>query len=433
MDEKEYKGLEDILQMGPMANKYALWRIKFNPFPRSGTSNINGSDSVNRALRPLDSEIFNGINQFIANALVPNQVEEDDQFISATIVGDYGSGKTQLLMYAKSKLNEIRDSQTFLKPYTIYIDNPGGSILEFIGTIISKIGEENTRKYVWNHIIQTIQARADIQELLKPYEPNSEVLFSEMKDSINPYSDANTISYKQFLDSFVRPLPLPKKRKFDELLSDIVQKILNEDTKDSTVAYYFYEFISSDFGINKTWEALTSGNLRQISGKEADVIRYIVKLLKREGYTHVFILVDEFEDLTTGRLSKAQLDNYIHNLRTLLDKHREWCLLFAMNPKALSRLVELSPPLADRITIRRLDINNLNIDETKRVIESYLNLAEFKDEFPFTEDALEYINETCDGNVRRILKATFVLFECAADHQKKVIDKDFVVENIPTF
>ena len=223
MDEKEYKGLEDILQMGPVANKYALWGIKFNPFPRSGTSNINGSDSVNRALRPLDSEIFNDINQFIANALVPNQVEEDDQFISATIVGDYGSGKTQLLMYAKSKLNEIRDSQTFLKPYTIYIDNPGGSILEFIGTIISKIGEENTRKYVWNHIIQTIQARADIQELLKPYEPNSEVLFSEMKDSINPYSDANTISYKQFLDSFVRPLPLSKKRKFDELLSDIVQ------------------------------------------------------------------------------------------------------------------------------------------------------------------------------------------------------------------
>lgn len=433
MDEKEYKGLEDILQMGPVANKYAMWGIKFNPFPRSGTSNINGSDSVNRALRPLDSEIFNGINQFIANALVPNQVEEDDQFISATIVGDYGSGKTQLLMYAKSKLNEIRDSQTFLKPYTIYIDNPGGSILEFIGTIISKIGEENTRKYVWNHIIRTIQERDDIKELLKPYEPNSDVLFSDMKDSINPYSDANTISYKQFLDSFVRPLPLPKKRKFDDLLSDIVQKILNEDTKDSTVAYYFYEFISSDFGINKTWEALTSGNLRQISGKEADVIKYIVKLLKREGYTHVFILVDEFEDLTTGRLSKAQLDNYIHNLRTLLDKHREWCLLFAMNPKALSRLIELSPPLADRITIRRLDINNLNIDETKRVIESYLNLADFRGEFPFTEDALEYINETCDGNVRRILKATFVLFECAADQKVKVMNKEFVVENIPTF
>ena len=166
--------------------------------------------------------------------------------------------------------------------------------------------------------------------------------------------------------------------------------------------------------------------------------RYLLSYLKEEInlYIYSYLQLNLFHSILFAdnhQLSKAQLDNYIHNLRTLLDKHREWCLLFAMNPKALSRLVELSPPLADRITIRRLDINNLNIDETKRVIESYLNLAEFKDEFPFTEDALEYINETCDGNVRRILKATFVLFECAADQKKKVIDKDFVVENIPTF
>lgn len=432
MNEK-LTGLESILGLLPEKNKYEQWGITFNPFPRSGTSNINGSDEVNRELCPLDNELYNGINQFIANALVPNKVEEDDQFISATIVGDYGSGKTQLLMYAKAKLNEIYNSQTYLKPYTIYIDNPGGSILEFMGTLIGKIGEENTRKYVWNHIIQVIQSSEEIQDKLKPYAPSTAVLFDEMKESINPYSDANTVSYKQFLDSFLRALPLAKKRSFDDLFSGIVQNILNEDTKDPTVAYYFYEFISSDFGINKTWEALTSGTLRQISGKEADVIRYIVKLLKREGYTHVFILVDEFEDLTAGRLSKVQLDNYIHNLRTLLDKHREWCLLFAMNPKALERLVLLSPPLADRITIRRLDINNLNKDEAHRVVESYLKLADFKQEFPFTEEALEYINATCDGNVRRVLKAVFVLFECAADAHVKVMDKEFVENNIPTF
>lgn len=433
MDKKEFKGIEDILQMDPVANKYNLWDITFNPFPRSGTSNINGGDDVNRKLKPLDNGILSGVNQFIANALVPNQVEEHDQFISATIVGDYGSGKTQLLMYAKSKLNEIRDSQTYLKPYTIYIDNPGGSILEFIGTLISKIGEENTRKYVWNHILNEIQNSIEFKEQLKPYEPNLSVLFPDIKNSINPYSDANTVSYKQFLDSFVRLLPPPKKRKFDDLLSDIVQRILNEDTHDSTVAHYFYEFVSSDFGINKTWEALTSGSLRQISGKEADVIKYMVKLLKREGYTHVFILVDEFEDLTSGRLSKTQLDNYIHNLRILLDKHREWCLLFAMNPKALSRLEELSPPLADRITIRRMIINNLNVEETKQVIVNYLGIAEFNGDFPFTQDALEFINETCDGNVRRILKATFVLFECASDQKVKIMDKAFVEKNIPIF
>lgn len=430
---EEFKGLEDILNLQPEENKYVHWGIEFNPFPRSGTSNINGSDQVNRALMPLDDNLLKEINQFIANAFVPNCVEEKDQFISATIVGDYGSGKTQLLMYAKSKLNEIRDGHKFLKPYTIYIDNPGVSILEFIGTLIGKIGEENIRKYVWNHIIGAIKSSEDIQNQLNPYKPNSAVLFDDIKNSMNPYSDANTTSYKQFIDSFVRPMTLQKKKQFDRLFGDIVLSILNNDTNDSTVAFYFYEFISSDFGINKTWEALTSGNLKQIIGKEADVIRYIVKLLKREGFTHVFILVDEFEDLTAGRLSKTQLDNYVHNLRTLLDKHREWCLLFAMNPLALDRLRSISPPLADRISVRRLEINSMNYEEVHRVIERYLSLANFKSEFPFTPEALEYVNSICEGNVRRVLKAAFALFESAARDSISILDKEYVENNMPSF
>ena len=429
----DLKGLEDILQIQPEENKYEQWGIKFNPFPRSGTSNINGSDQTNTLLGPLDSKTFNEVKQFVLNALVANEVDTHDQFISATIVGDYGSGKTQMLMYVKSLLNQIRDGETPYKPYTVYIDNPGGTILELIGTLIGKLGEENVRKYVWNHIIRSIIGDESIRTQLKPYEPSTAVLFDDMKDSLNPYSDANTTSYKKFLDSFVRSMPTQKKKKFDELFSGIVQKILMDDTKDSTVAYYFYEFISSDFGINKTWESLTSGNLRQISGKEAEVIRYIVKLLKREGFTHVFILVDEFEDLTAGRLTKAQLDNYVHNLRTLLDQHREWCLLFAMNPHALERLKLISPPLADRITVRVIELGNLNKDEIKTVIEKYLSLAKYKGGMPFTDEAIEYLGEACDGNPRRILKATFSLFESATNQHEEIIDKDFVENNMPTF
>ena len=427
-------GLEDILNQQPEENKYAQWGIEFNPFPRSGTSNINGSDAVNRELIPLDIHLLNGINLFLSNALVPNQVDKKDQFISATIVGDYGSGKTQLLMYAKSKLNQIRDSHKYLKPYTIYIDNPGGSILEFIGVLIRKIGEENIRKFVWNHIIDVIKNDDDIRTQLRPYEPSTAVLFDDLRDSLDPYADINTTSYKKFLDVFLKQLTPQRKRKFDDLFSDIVKQILNGDAKDTTVAYYFYEFISSDFGVNKTWEALTSGNLKQMSGKEADIIKYIVKLLKREGFTHVFILVDEFEDLTVGgRLSKSQLDNYVHNLRILLDQHREWCLLFAMNPLALERLRTISPPLADRISIRRLEISSLNYNEARNVIDRYLSLANFKCEFPFTDEALSYLNEVCEGNVRRVLKAAFVLFEAAADAEVKIMDKSFVEDNIPTF
>ena len=430
---EELKGLEGLLDLQPEENKYAQWGIEFNPFPRSGTSNINGSDEVNRQLKPLVNKTMNEITRYIINALQPNDIDPKDQFISATIVGDYGSGKTQMLMYAKSVLNGIRDSETRYKPYTIYIDNPGGSIQEFIGNVIGKIGEENVRKYVWNHIIETIKSDEGIREQLRSYEPNSVVLFNDMKDSLNPYADVNTTSYKQFLDVFIRNMNSHKKREFDDLLSNIVQSILNKDTDNSTVAYYFYEFISSDFGINKTWEALTSGKLKQMDGKEAEAIRYIVKLIKREGFTHVFILVDEFEDLTAGRLTKVQQDNYIHNLRILLDQHREWCLLFAINPHALERLQVLSPPLADRVLVRRIALDNLSNEEVKAVYGTYLSLAKYQGKLPFTDDAIDYIRESNDGNMRRVLKSAYALFEAAADKGIKELNKDFVENNMPTF
>lgn len=429
----ELKGLEGLIDLQPEENKYAQWGIEFNPFPRSGTSNINGSDEVNRKLKPLEEKTMNDIVRFISSALQPNNLAPKDQFISATIVGDYGSGKTQMLMFAKSVLNGIRDSESRFKPYTIYIDNPGGSIQEFIGNVIGKIGEENVRKYVWNHIIQTIQNSEEIRGQLRPYEPNSVVLFNEMADSLNPYADINTTSYKQFLDVFIRNMNPQKKRKFDDLFSNIVQTILNRDTDNTTVAYYFYEFISSDFGINKTWEALTSGKLKQMDGKEAEAIRYIVKLLKREGFSHVFILVDEFEDLTAGRLTKAQQDNYIHNLRILLDQHREWCLLFAINPHALERLQVLSPPLADRVLVWRIALDNLTNEEVKSVYATYLSLAKYQGDIPFTDEAIDYIRNVNDGNLRRVLKAAYALFEVAADNGVAVLDKDFVETNMPTF
>jgi type II secretory pathway predicted ATPase ExeA len=302
-----------------------------------------------------------------------------------------------------------------------------------MGSIIGRIGEENVRKYVWNHIIDEIRTDEEIRARLKPYEPSTSVLFPEMKDSLDPYCDANTTSYKKFLDVFLRQLNAQKKRKFDEVMGDVIQRILQEDTQDSTVAYYFYDFIASDFGINRTWEALTNGSLKQVSGKEFAVIKYIIKLLKREGYSHVFILVDEFEDLTEGRLTKGQLDNYVHNLRTLLDKQREWCLLFAMNPLALERLKKISPPLADRISVRLISLDNLNNDEVKKVMKSYLSLANYTDDIPMTEEAIDYVREICDGNPRRILKAIYALFEEAAKKGVSVMDKAFAEENIPTF
>jgi Cdc6-like AAA superfamily ATPase len=409
--------------------KYECLEIKFNPFPRSGTSNINSGDSYNSFLVPTDTITKKELTDFLAHSLTANVLSPEDKFISVTVEGDYGSGKTQFLMYAKYLLHVVAASPDRQEnPYVIYIDNPGLSLLEFIGSIISKIGEENLKKYLWENIIHKIKSNPELKNRLSPFSASDNLFF---KADTDPFSDENIISYKRFLDSFVKYIATTAKRKnFDVEFKSILTTILEDETKDTVVSYYFYEFISGDFGINKTWEALTSGSLKQLKGKEASIIKYIVKLIKKQGFTDFFILVDEFEDITEGRLTKTQIDNYVCNLRTLLDEQREWCLIFSMTPLAMKKLKSVSPPLADRISSRTILLQNLNKEQASAIVENYMNMAGRPNSIhPFTEDGIEVLKDKVEGNARRFLKMAFVLVEKAATNftsSDEKINKEFV-------
>jgi Cdc6-like AAA superfamily ATPase len=416
--------------------KYAALGLKFNPFPRSGTTNINGSDLYNQRLIPINESVKNKIIDFISHALNPNPVRPDDKFISATITGNYGSGKTQHLMFVRYLLGAISvEHKKQVNPYVIYIDNPGVKLLEFIGSIISKIGEDNFKKFIWDKIITRIKGSQDLKSRLERFQAVENQLFTNFNS--DPYSAENTVSYKKFLDSFVRSLATAKKRKeFDDVFKDILLKILEKEAGNSVLAQYFYDLISEDFGVNKTWEALSTGNLRQLDRKESEIIKYVVRLIKEQGYTDFFILVDEFEDITEGRLSKSQVDNYVYNLRTLLDEHREWCLLFAMTGQALKKLRSVSPPLADRITTRLINLQDLDSDEACKIVSNYVALAsehdiddENSNTQPFEVSGIKKINELVEGNARKFLKNCYFMVEKAVEQQKSIIDDSFVNEH----
>ena len=154
--------------------------------------------------------------------------------------------------------------------------------------------------------------------------------------------------------------------------------------------------------------------MKQLKGKEARVIKYIVKLVKEQGFSDFFILVDEFEDITEGRLTKSQIDNYVYNLRTLLDEQREWCLMFTMTPLALKKLRSVSPPLADRISSREIWLQDLNTEQAISIVKNYMTIVEHDSLLPFTEDGIAYLVDIVDGNIRRFLKMCFRLIEEAA-------------------
>ena len=106
--------------------------LEYNPFPRSGIAIISEADKVAERLIPVDEETINTIVNFISDALFGHQDQPDseDRYMSMVVRGDYGSGKTQTLMFVRYLLKNLKNEA--VKPYVVYIDNPGQKMIQFI-------------------------------------------------------------------------------------------------------------------------------------------------------------------------------------------------------------------------------------------------------------------------------------------------------------
>ncbi|HEY4061201.1 MAG TPA: hypothetical protein VGM30_04835 [Puia sp.] len=413
------------------SERYKKFNLSFNPFPRSGISDLNSSDYIISKLIPIDDEVKRGVDEFIVDSLFPTNPNTSDKYLSAVIRGEYGYGKTQTLLFAKFLIESFSKEKEFHKnPYVVYIDNPGAKLTELIGAIIAQIGEENFKRYLWNQVLEHLSTNSEIKKQLLSFVPRGYTLFDE--DDIDPFSPVNTVNYKNFIDEWYKALKIdPKKRKgFQDTLKSFIISKLTTELGNSTVALFFYDLLSENIGINKTWEILTSGSAKELEKKEVYIIRAIVNILRSQGYTDFYILVDEFEAVTAGRLTPTEIDRYVTNLRALIDKERNWCSLFAMTGFALTRLKGVSPPLAERISGRIIELKALNNEKAKQLTINYLNLA--RDEStsisPFEDSAIESLRELSRGILRVYLKSSFNMLQRATEelNENQTINSEFV-------
>ncbi|MGE0634869.1 MAG: hypothetical protein AB7G44_02880 [Bacteroidia bacterium] len=447
---KEKSNIDAILELDSIKNdekginKYEKLGLKFNPFPRSGTANMNSNDSYTESLIPVSKNTISKVAEYIRGALVPNILEPNNKLATGVIIGNYGMGKTQLMLYIKSLLSQLYKSENPLinskRPYVIYIDNPGVSISELIGSIIRNIGEENFRKFLWKNIIERIEKEDKYKERLNRFKRIGSISMFENERNSDPFHETNNVNYKLFIDAFIGRLNVPRDRKaFDNEMKQIITEILQYEFKDAVLAEYFYDIVSSDLGVNTTWEAFITGSGKYLEGKESGIIKVIFEIVREQGFTHFFVLVDEFEDISQGRLTKIKLDNYLYNLRILVDEHREWCLLFAMIPDALRQIKKISVPLAQRISAITIELDKLSEEDTILMVNNYLELARLKinknngnNIHPFTLQSIKHLSlkAEIDRTPRSLLQACFSLIEKAADKGKDVIDEKFIDESI---
>lgn len=419
--------------------RFEKFGLKFNPFPKSGTANTNESSDFTKLLSPIDNNVKQEIENYVIDSLFSE--DEDDHKLIGTITGDYGTGKTQLLLYAKWLIQSLPR-----KAYVIYINNPETKLSELIGSIIEHIGQEQFKKYLWEQILTVLKSKEEYKKPLLDFISQSRIgtsrsLFDSEDSSSenNPFSVENEANHKALLDVFLKLLPSSNdKKEFNNILKKIIiQILLDSNDNDSVIATYFYNLISEDFGVNKTWETITSGSGQYLDNKVVKLLNAIINIIQAQGFERFYLLVDEFEDVTSGRLAKKEVDNYSHNLRTLIDKERRWCLLIAMTSAALKELRQISPPLVDRLTDREIKIERLTNEQAKQVFINYLNIAREEDKkeqstLPFTEEAVEFINSKSEELPRLVLRRANFLLERATEILKdeEEITRDFAQKHL---
>lgn len=409
--------------------RYERFGLGFNPFPKSGIADLQANEKFIETLKPLSEETERIIDDFVIDSLFPQKPDSNDKYISLLVRGDYGTGKTQILLYIKRQLELLKTSKKFYRnPFVVYVDSPGGRLTELIGKIIEQIGDENFKKFLWDRALTKLKNNDEFKKELKQILPNHS-LFS----NANNTNEFIFVNYRVFFDkiySFTGVLKVPKKNQILNSIKKHFIQIFTSEFGHSTIANYFYELMSENIGINKTWESLTSGGNKELDKKEVYLLNAIVKLTEDQGYTDFFILIDEFEAVSsTERIGSSEREKYLSNLRVLIDKERQWCSVFAMTGKAFADLRKAMPPLADRLNGRFIDIYPLDTPSAKKMINIYIDSAKLNNGEVniFEEDAIEKLIGLTNGILRLFLKECFKLLERMADDKNiNLIDVNLV-------
>jgi len=383
------------------SKSYLKFGLQSNPFPIAG---LPSSD-----LPPLDPKIKEKIVHFITSTY------RNSAYGGLTIVGDYGSGKTHLLKYIKLTIDKLTSEAKARKEdfsaITCFVDRPEDSPQRVVHKIIDDIGLDKIRKYVWMIIIDKLAANKE--NFQKQFGPRSSLVVRSSEQWARLFNEPTRANYLDFLEQF-RELN-GDFGKLQEAIREIITKNIVDDgaLADRYISIIlFSEEKESDF----SWDVLAGHvSKRDIQHKEIVFLNSIVDILRKVGFNHLYVFVDEFEDI--GKLSSAKKMNYLLTLITLINKSSHWSVIVSLTNDVLEEEIKQEPPLYDRLTTTKIWLKRLKYSDGCTLIASYLNLAREKPAensvCPFNEESIRRMIALSKGNCRSFLVLAYNALEIA--------------------
>ena len=404
--------LED-LKKEKIERDYSLFKLKFNPFPLAGLPRF--------ILPPLDAEIDDRISHFIRST------HKKDEYGGLTIVGAYGMGKTHLMKYIQYVIEELtreaQENKIDFSAVTCFIDRPEDTPQRVVHKIIEDIGLDKIRKYVWKIVIDNLGA--DYKTFYEKYRSKPSLIPSPLEQWQELFKEPVKSNYLEFLKRF-RKLGGDFK-KLQESAREIIKA---EIIPDSALAdRYLNLVVFPDEKIAVvSWDVLAGYvSKRDIQRKEIIFLNSIVEILRKVGFKHLYVFVDEFEDI--GKLTTAKKTNYLLTLVTLINKERRWSVIVSLTKDVLEEEIKKEPPLYDRLTTQIIEIKPLNEKRGKKLIAKYLNFAREKETEsidPFSEESISRMIKISEGNCRSFLLIAYKSMEIALEDGESKITPEIV-------
>jgi hypothetical protein len=245
---------------------YSLLGLKFNPFPLAGLPRF--------ILPPLDPEIDAKIKHFITSTY------KEGEYGGLTIIGAYGMGKTHMLKYIQSLINNLTDlarkNKIDFSVVTCFIDRPEDTPQRVVHKIIEDIGLDKIRKYIWKIVIDGLGVNED--EFYARYKPSYSLLPQQKEKWHNLFEEPVKSNYLEFLKQF-RSLGGDFK-KLQESIREIIKK---EIVDDSALADRYLNLIvfAEEKEADTSWDILAGYvSKRDIQRKEIIFLNSIVKILR---------------------------------------------------------------------------------------------------------------------------------------------------------
>jgi len=376
------------------------FNLQWNPFPEVGVP-----DSEVSELASIRQHILRDIGTRMRTAL-------QNQNLSVIVIkGDYGSGKSALLRKIVSDVNHAFAGKSEGRPKIIYVYRPSVEAHALNRTILEEIGLDDVRKMVWNLVKQEMSKDLAAQSFPDRLVTLLNDLMSSKGRSIPIHQDSlfewsgksipeplerlfdlnRNTDYRSFLTEVDR---LKKNRKqfqnyFRLLLSDGLSNISSPTLSAFVALLLAYDEIEA-------WQSLlyTGAPTRDRAGFVRMFLQDLVRLLESDGYSYLFVVIDEFEQVTEpALLSPKDRADYTYTMMEIINRiDRGLGFIISITNVGFQKLAKDIQPLADRFVPVGLD--PLRISDVRELVIFYLALARLNEEnsddlFPFSEAILD--------------------------------------------